>query len=74
MVIVRYAHGKIVFSHVENPNFTQVIVLFEQNIVTGVEGSDVFVCASAIFPEPLLGPVQLTVDVSILHQGSAGIC
>lgn len=68
---------KICFSHVENPDFTPVMVFFEQAAVNGLEGNDTVVCASAIFPELLLrsteGLVQLTVDVSILDQGFAGI-
>lgn len=53
------------------------MVFFEQAVVNGLEGSDAVVCASAIFPELVLeiieGLVQLTVDVSILDQGIAGI-
>jgi hypothetical protein len=57
-----------------NPDFTPVTVFFVRNIVDGLEGNTVVVCASAIFPVALLeGSAQVAVDVSVLDQGSAGI-
>ena len=45
--------------------------------MNGSEGSVAVVCASAFFPESSLGlfegPLLLTVDISVVDQGSAGI-
>lgn len=53
------------------------MVVFEEEMVNGSEGNVAVVCASAFFPEEVLrlfeGSLQLTVDVSIIDQGSAGI-
>ena len=51
-----------------------MMVFFERDIVDGLEGSTVDVCAAVVFPGALLErQAQVVVDVSVLDQGSAGI-
>ena len=65
------------FSPIGNPDFTPVVVIFEEEIVNGSEGNVAVVCASAFIPEEVLRlfeeSLRLTVDVSVVDQGSAGI-
>ena len=49
-----------------------VAVFFEQEVVNGSEGNVAVVCVTALIPKSIEGLQQLTVDVSVADQGSAG--
>ena len=57
------------------------MVIFEEEIVSGSEGNFVVVCARAMYPLAMYPPIQrfvegalqLTVDISVVDQGSAGM-